>query len=306
MSWSVYLARCADESVYCGIAVDVVARIAAHDAGHRGALHARARAADGAGGAALPRQGHRAVDRARGQAAPRARKLALAAAPEASPRSPAASTASDRARPSCAGRTDRLHVFLTWRARAENEPTMDLPGLTPDATCDGQNRRAGVPKRPAAFDLKGIDGAADGAAAAQLGHPAGRPPAAGEDLAAAAHVPARAGDDRSRRAGGGEPADRHPGGRDPEGVQAGAGRRDERARGDARDDRERGARHPAGGAGARAHPQHRRRHRRDPGPRPADPAARARAAGEPPRPPPPAPPPDGPRPRQTRLGHPPR
>ncbi|HMF43042.1 MAG TPA: GIY-YIG nuclease family protein [Polyangia bacterium] len=42
MSWSVYLARCADESLYCGIAVDVGARIAAHDAG-RGARYTRGR-----------------------------------------------------------------------------------------------------------------------------------------------------------------------------------------------------------------------------------------------------------------------
>jgi putative endonuclease len=42
VSWSVYLARCADLSLYCGIARDVVARIAAHDAG-RGARYTRGR-----------------------------------------------------------------------------------------------------------------------------------------------------------------------------------------------------------------------------------------------------------------------
>jgi putative endonuclease len=42
VSWSVYLARCADQSLYCGIAVDVGARIAAHDAG-RGARYTRGR-----------------------------------------------------------------------------------------------------------------------------------------------------------------------------------------------------------------------------------------------------------------------
>jgi len=42
VSWSVYLARCADESLYCGIAVDVPARVAAHDAG-RGARYTRGR-----------------------------------------------------------------------------------------------------------------------------------------------------------------------------------------------------------------------------------------------------------------------
>ena len=42
MSWDVYLARCADETLYCGIARDVPARIAAHDAG-RGARYTRGR-----------------------------------------------------------------------------------------------------------------------------------------------------------------------------------------------------------------------------------------------------------------------
>jgi putative endonuclease len=42
VSWSVYLVRCADQSLYCGIAVDVGARIAAHDAG-RGARYTRGR-----------------------------------------------------------------------------------------------------------------------------------------------------------------------------------------------------------------------------------------------------------------------
>ncbi|MBA3540024.1 MAG: GIY-YIG nuclease family protein [Deltaproteobacteria bacterium] len=42
MAWYVYLARCADSSLYCGIAVDVAARIAAHDAG-TGARYTRGR-----------------------------------------------------------------------------------------------------------------------------------------------------------------------------------------------------------------------------------------------------------------------
>jgi len=42
VSWSVYLARCVDDTLYCGIAVDVAARIAAHDAG-RGARYTRGR-----------------------------------------------------------------------------------------------------------------------------------------------------------------------------------------------------------------------------------------------------------------------
>jgi len=40
--WHVYLARCADNTLYCGIAVDVAARIAAHDAG-KGARYTRGR-----------------------------------------------------------------------------------------------------------------------------------------------------------------------------------------------------------------------------------------------------------------------
>ena len=40
--WHLYLARCADGSLYCGIARDVRARIDAHDAG-RGARYTRGR-----------------------------------------------------------------------------------------------------------------------------------------------------------------------------------------------------------------------------------------------------------------------
>jgi putative endonuclease len=40
--WYVYLARCADGTLYCGIARDVAARIAAHDAG-TGARYTRGR-----------------------------------------------------------------------------------------------------------------------------------------------------------------------------------------------------------------------------------------------------------------------
>jgi putative endonuclease len=42
VSWNVYLARCADLSLYCGIARDVDARVAAHDAG-TGARYTRGR-----------------------------------------------------------------------------------------------------------------------------------------------------------------------------------------------------------------------------------------------------------------------
>lgn len=41
-SWSVYIARCSDGSLYTGIAVDVAARIAQHDAG-KGARYTRGR-----------------------------------------------------------------------------------------------------------------------------------------------------------------------------------------------------------------------------------------------------------------------
>lgn len=42
MRWFVYLARCADDSLYCGITNDVVARLAAHNAG-KGARYTRSR-----------------------------------------------------------------------------------------------------------------------------------------------------------------------------------------------------------------------------------------------------------------------
>ncbi len=41
-SWFVYVARCRDDSLYCGIARDVEARIAEHDAG-TGAKYTRGR-----------------------------------------------------------------------------------------------------------------------------------------------------------------------------------------------------------------------------------------------------------------------
>jgi putative endonuclease len=41
-SWHVYLARCADGTLYCGIALDVSARIAAHNTG-KGARYTRGR-----------------------------------------------------------------------------------------------------------------------------------------------------------------------------------------------------------------------------------------------------------------------
>jgi predicted GIY-YIG superfamily endonuclease len=40
--WYVYVARCADDTLYCGIARDVAQRIAAHDAG-KGAKYTRRR-----------------------------------------------------------------------------------------------------------------------------------------------------------------------------------------------------------------------------------------------------------------------
>jgi putative endonuclease len=82
VSWSVYLARCADLSLYCGIAVDVAARIAAHDAGTgarytrgRGPLTVLAVRPCRDKGVALSIE--HAIKRL-----PRAQKLALAAAPD--------------------------------------------------------------------------------------------------------------------------------------------------------------------------------------------------------------------------------
>lgn len=42
MTWSVYLIRCGDGTLYCGIALDVEARLAQHQAG-RGAKYTRGR-----------------------------------------------------------------------------------------------------------------------------------------------------------------------------------------------------------------------------------------------------------------------
>jgi putative endonuclease len=42
VTWFVYLARCADGSLYCGVAKDVAARFAKHDAGS-GARYTRGR-----------------------------------------------------------------------------------------------------------------------------------------------------------------------------------------------------------------------------------------------------------------------
>ncbi len=42
MPWFVYLARCADDTLYCGITNDLAARFAAHNAG-KGARYTRSR-----------------------------------------------------------------------------------------------------------------------------------------------------------------------------------------------------------------------------------------------------------------------
>ena len=42
VAWFVYLARCADDSLYCGITNDIAARVAAHNAG-KGARYTRTR-----------------------------------------------------------------------------------------------------------------------------------------------------------------------------------------------------------------------------------------------------------------------
>jgi putative endonuclease len=81
VAWSVYLARCADGSLYCGIARDVSARLAAHDAG-KGARYTRGR------GPLLLLATRRYRDKGRAlrvehavKQLSRADKLALAAAP---------------------------------------------------------------------------------------------------------------------------------------------------------------------------------------------------------------------------------
>ncbi len=79
--WHLYLARCADGSLYCGIARDVSARVAAHDAG-RGARYTRGR------GPLVLLLTRRCRDRSQAlrlellvKALPRADKLAAAARP---------------------------------------------------------------------------------------------------------------------------------------------------------------------------------------------------------------------------------
>lgn len=42
-TWSVYLLRCGDGSLYTGIATDVLRRIAEHEAGEKGAKYLRGR-----------------------------------------------------------------------------------------------------------------------------------------------------------------------------------------------------------------------------------------------------------------------
>ena len=100
MSWSVYLARCADQSLYCGIAVDVGARIAAHDAG-RGARYTRGRGPLTIIAVRRCREKGIAlsIEHAIKQL-PRAEKLALAAAPD---RLAAFARAVRRRRPRSAG-----------------------------------------------------------------------------------------------------------------------------------------------------------------------------------------------------------
>jgi len=78
MSWHLYLLRCGDGTLYCGIALDVAARLQAHREG-KGARYTKGRGplelihteACGTKGDALRRE--REV-----KALPRARKLALA------------------------------------------------------------------------------------------------------------------------------------------------------------------------------------------------------------------------------------
>jgi putative endonuclease len=94
--WSVYVARCADGSLYTGIAKDVRARLAAHNAG-RGAAYTRPRRPlklvhreDGfTHGKALSRE-------ARIKSLARAEKLALVARARALRRADAAKTPTRR------------------------------------------------------------------------------------------------------------------------------------------------------------------------------------------------------------------
>jgi putative endonuclease len=82
LAWSVYLARCIDDTLYCGIARDVAARVAAHDAG-RGARYTRGRGPLTVLAVRRCRDKEIAlrIEHAVKQL-PRAQKLALAAAPE--------------------------------------------------------------------------------------------------------------------------------------------------------------------------------------------------------------------------------
>ena len=79
--WSVYLLRCGDGSLYCGIALDVQARLAQHQAG-QGAKYTRGRGplelayAEACGGRGEALRRERAVKRLS-----RAAKLRLCARP---------------------------------------------------------------------------------------------------------------------------------------------------------------------------------------------------------------------------------
>ena len=43
MEWFVYLLRCADDTLYCGVCTDVERRVAEHNSSPRGARYTRAR-----------------------------------------------------------------------------------------------------------------------------------------------------------------------------------------------------------------------------------------------------------------------
>ena len=101
--WFVYLARCADDTIYVGVALDVAARIAVHDSGRgarytrgRGPLRLLARHKCATKGDALPLE--LALKRL-----PRPRKLAMAGSPRELARLARVTASGPRPRAAAAG-----------------------------------------------------------------------------------------------------------------------------------------------------------------------------------------------------------
>ena len=205
VSWSVYLARCADGTLTAGSRSTSTARIAAHDAGKGRALHARARAAGRSSpSAAAARRGPRcgsstrssscraklarsveqhrrawravaAVGRIGPGVARRPRRVARApgcacgvGASSARARRAAVRARAPRAVAPGVPRTpDAASSFLTPAAAA---PTMGRDGRTrPSPAARGERRRGRRPRcrRARGVRSQGDDGAAHGAAPAQ-------------------------------------------------------------------------------------------------------------------------------------------